>query len=53
MKRTYIKDLKDFVDKKVTIAGWVDTRRDHGKLIFLDIRDVTGKVLCVLVCQIV
>ncbi|HEY4486874.1 MAG TPA: aspartate--tRNA(Asn) ligase [Candidatus Paceibacterota bacterium] len=42
MNRTYIKDLKNNIDKKVTIAGWVDVRRDHGKLIFLDVRDKTG-----------
>ncbi|HEY4499193.1 MAG TPA: aspartate--tRNA ligase [Candidatus Paceibacterota bacterium] len=44
MKRTYIGDLKDFVGKEVTIAGWVDVRRDHGKLIFIDLRDASGKV---------
>ena len=44
MQRTYIKDLKDWVGKEVTISGWVDVRRDHGKLIFIDLRDVSGKV---------
>lgn len=44
MQRTYIKDLKDWVGKEVSISGWVDVRRDHGKLIFIDLRDVTGKV---------
>lgn len=43
MQRTYIKDLKDWVGKEVSISGWVDVRRDHGKLIFIDLRDVTGK----------
>src|SRR4051812_28219141 len=42
--RVYIKDLKDFFDQEVTIAGWVDIRRDHGKLIFIDLRDMSGKV---------
>ena len=28
--------------KQLTIYGWVDRRRDHGGLIFLDIRDVYG-----------
>jgi aspartyl-tRNA synthetase len=30
--------------KDVSINGWLDTRRDHGGVIFLDIRDKTGKV---------
>src|SRR3990167_6880220 len=45
--RTYIKDLKDNVGKEVTIAGWVDVRRDQGKMVFFDMRDMTGKVQCV------
>ena len=35
---------EDFVGKEVTLCGWVDTRRDHGKLIFIDIRDRYGKL---------
>lgn len=45
--RTYIKDLPQKVGQKVTIAGWVDVRRDHGKLIFLVLRDGTGFVQAV------
>jgi aspartyl-tRNA synthetase len=44
MERTYIKDLKDHVGKEITIQGWVDIRRDQGKLIFFDFRDMTGLV---------
>jgi len=44
MKRTYIKELKDLTGSEVVIKGWVDIRRDHGKLIFIDLRDSTGKV---------
>jgi aspartyl-tRNA synthetase len=44
MQRTYIKDLKDHLGKEVSISGWVDIRRDQGKLIFLDFRDVTGRI---------
>ncbi len=45
--RIYIKDLKDNVGKEVTIAGWVDVRRDQGKMVFFDMRDMTGKVQCI------
>src|SRR3990167_7869745 len=42
--RTLNAELPKSVGKKVTINGWVDIRRDHGKLIFLDIRDRSGIV---------
>jgi nondiscriminating aspartyl-tRNA synthetase len=42
--RIYIKDLNKFIGKEVMIAGWVDVRRDQGKMIFLDFRDMTGRV---------
>ncbi|MBU6310401.1 aspartate--tRNA(Asn) ligase [Patescibacteria group bacterium] len=47
MARTLIRDLKSAVGKEVTIKGWVDVRRDQGKLIFFDIRDRSGKVQAV------
>ncbi len=45
--RVYIKDLKDNVTKEIVIAGWVDVRRDQGKMVFFDMRDMSGKVQCV------
>ena len=47
MNRTYIKDLEKHVGKEVSISGWVDIRRDQGKMVFFDMRDMTGKVQCV------
>ncbi len=44
MKRTYIKDLREHTGKEVLIKGWVQVRRDHGKLIFIDLRDHTGVI---------
>ncbi|MET0730937.1 MAG: OB-fold nucleic acid binding domain-containing protein, partial [Solirubrobacterales bacterium] len=36
--------LADRVDSDVRVAGWVHRRRDHGGLIFIDLRDRTGLV---------
>ncbi len=47
MKRTLIKDLHASVEHEVSVSGWVDVRRDQGKLIFLDIRDRSGKIQAV------
>jgi nondiscriminating aspartyl-tRNA synthetase len=44
MERTLIRDIGQQVGETVSIAGWVDVRRDQGKLVFFDFRDRTGTV---------
>jgi aspartyl-tRNA synthetase len=47
-ERIRIAALPDHVGETVSVAGWVSVRRDHGKLIFLDIRDESGSVQSVI-----
>ncbi len=47
MKRIYIKDLSQSIGQEIWISGWVDVRRDQGKMVFIDIRDMSGRVQCV------
>ena len=42
MNRVLSSEASGFVGKEILIKGWVRIRRDHGKLIFLDIRDRGG-----------
>ena len=42
MKRIFINETISKVGERVKVSGWVHVRRDHGKIIFIDLRDRTG-----------
>ncbi len=45
--RTLIRDLKSHVDTEVTVMGWVDVARHQSKMSFMNLRDRSGKIQCV------
>ncbi len=44
----YLKDInKNLIGKTITVSGWVNRSRDHGNLLFIDLRDSTSLLQCV------
>ncbi|MCX6720430.1 MAG: aspartate--tRNA ligase [Candidatus Staskawiczbacteria bacterium] len=49
MQRFLIKDTAKHVGEKVRVCGWVNTYRAHGKILFIDLRDISGVIQVVFV----
>jgi len=39
---------KDDLDKNISISGWINKKRDHGNLLFIDLRDNYGITQCII-----
>lgn len=39
---------KDDLDKDISISGWINKKRDHGNLLFIDLRDNYGITQCII-----
>jgi aspartyl-tRNA synthetase len=49
MPRFLVKDASKHIGEKVRLCGWVNTRRAHGKILFIDLRDISGVMQVVFV----
>lgn len=49
MKRTIISETIKNIGSELKVSGWIHTRRDHGKITFLDLRDMSGIIQIVFI----
>ena len=52
MKRTLIIETIKKIGEKVLLLGWINKRRDHGKIAFIDLRDRSGTIQLVITGEI-
>ncbi len=51
MRRTLVSETVNKIGDEAKVSGWVHVRRDHGKIIFIDLRDRSGILQCVITPQ--
>ncbi len=44
MKKLFVVDTPEKIGQEVELFGWIDTKRDHKKIVFIDLRDRSGIV---------
>jgi len=49
MQRFLISQAAKHIGEKVKVSGWVNVRRAHGKIVFIDVRDISGVLQCVFI----
>lgn len=52
MDRTLILDCNNKIGETVKVCGWVQVRRDHGKIVFLDVLDRSGVIQAVAIGEV-
>ena len=48
MKRVLVNKAPQYIGERVRLCGWASKIRDHGSLIFVDLRDWSGKLQVVI-----